>query len=158
MLAAEPSASSPLQPLGSAQLLRSVPPDLSTAALRLVAERLNGDTASNRRLQAFATATGDRRYFVIGRSGPADSCATLRAWLGPAPALHVIAADRIPYCDDETLADGTEILNVVDLGRQRTGLIVILRGGAGMALKLVQYQDGRDLEQMRRWQTISYGD
>lgn len=156
--AAEASASSLRQALGSAQLLPSVPPDVSTASLRLLAKRLNGGAVSSRRLQAFVTASGDRRYFAIGRSGSADSCATLRAWLAPTPSLHVIAADRLPYCDDDTLADGTEILNVVDLGRQRTGLIVILRGRGGMGLQLVQYQDGRDLEHMRRWQRISYGD
>ena len=110
-----------------------------------------------KRAQAFTTAGGDLRYFVVAESGAGRACTTTRAWLAGAPALHVLAADETGYCAG-TLAGGTRLLNVVDLGGGRTGLIVSLQGGDGMALELVEYQDGADLPHMRRWHAVRFGE
>jgi hypothetical protein len=37
-------------------------------------------------------------------------------------------------------------------------LVILLRGGDGMALELVEYRDGFDLPHMRKWQSISFSE
>ena len=110
------------------------------------------------RTQSFTTTRGDLRHFVVGQSGSGKACSTIVAWLAAAPVLRVIAAEKIVDGCEGTLAEGTTLLNVVDLGAGRTGLIVQLSGGDGAALELVEYRDGVNLAHMRTWQTISFGE
>jgi hypothetical protein len=152
----------------SARLLKAaVLPSVTTTIASLLRDRLNapptrltagGAAISIARTQGFTTTGGDLRYFVVGQSGSGKACKTITAWIAPAPVLHVVAAETVVDGCNGTLAEGTSLLNVVDLGVGRTGLIILLRGGDGMALELVEYKDGFDLRHMRKWQRISVGE
>ena len=54
--------------------------------------------------------------------------------------------------------DLPELLNVVDLGDGRVGLIVNLIGTDGRSLLLYEYRDGATLAEMRVLQSISAGE
>jgi hypothetical protein len=163
----EPGAAMTARP-GSARLLKApVAPSVTASMALLLGDRLKatatrsaagGAAISIARMQSFMTTGGDLRYFVVGQSGSGKACRTIDAWLAPLPVLHVIAAETIVAGCDGTVAEGTMLLNVVDLSAGRTGLVVLQRGGDGMALELVEYKDGLDLPHMRKWQTISFGE
>jgi hypothetical protein len=152
----------------SARLLKAaVPPSVTTSIASLLREGLNAPPARSpaggaqiviARTQGFTTTGGDLRYFVEGRSGSGKACNTIYAWIAPSPAFHVVAAETVISDCNATLADGISLLNVIDLGAGRTGLVVLLRGGDGMALELVEYGDGFDLPHMRKWQSISFAE
>jgi hypothetical protein len=94
----------------------------------------------------------------VGQSGSGKACKTINAWITPAPVFQVVAAETIVDGCNGTLTQGLSLLNVVDLGVGRTGLVILLRGGDGMALELVEYRDGFDLPHMRKWQSISFSE
>jgi hypothetical protein len=152
----------------SARLLRAaVAPSVTTAIASVLGERLNapptraaagGAAISIARAQGFTTTSGDLRYFVVGQSGSGKACKTINAWITPAPVFQVVAAETIVDGCNGTLTQGLSLLNVVDLGVGRTGLVILLRGGDGMALELVEYRDGFDLPHMRKWQSISFSE
>jgi len=164
---AEPGAAMTARP-SSARLVKApVVPSVTGSMATLLGDRLKaagmhsaaGATAiSIVRAQSFTTTRGDPRYFVVGQLGSGRACRTIDAWLGAAPVLHVIATETVVDGCDGTMANGTTLLNVVDLGAGRTGLVVLQRGGDGMALQLIEYSDGLDLPHMRKWQTISFGE
>ncbi len=145
----------PVAPSATASMAALFEDRLKTAATR---SATGGAPISIARTQSFTTTGGDLRYFVVGQSGLGRVCRTIDAWLAPVPVLHVVAAETVVNGCAGTMAQGTTLLNVVDLGAGRTGLVVRQRGGDGMALKLVEYKDGFDLGHMRTWQTISFGE
>jgi hypothetical protein len=59
------------------------------------------------------------------------------------------------------VSDGGEplkLLNVVDLGGGRTGIIVQLTGGDSEALNVLEYRDAISLRQMPALQSVSMGE
>ena len=59
------------------------------------------------------------------------------------------------------MSDGGEplkLLNVVDLGGGRTGIIVQLTGGDSEALNVLEYRDAISLRQMPALQSVSIGE
>ena len=88
-------------------------------------ERL--DKLGAARSQAFQLAGGSLRYYVrahwkSGREKPGELPFSLAAWMTPPPSLHILAVEkRISGYHDLGLP---ELLNVVDLGNGRTGIIL----------------------------------
>jgi len=101
-------------------------------------------------VQSFTLADGSPRYYARAES---VSEKALSAWLSPDPSLHVLAFQ------DQTSKYGfnsetPELLNVIDLGRGRTGIIISTTGEDSSGLFLLEYRDG-PLQAMRKLFFIS---
>jgi hypothetical protein len=109
-------------------------------------------------VQAFRLADGGLRYYARAewrRDDEAEGLPTfaLGAWIAPAPELRILAVEEItsPYGFVDELPD---LLNVVDLGGGRTGIIVNIFGPGDSKLGLWEYRDGADLSRMRLFQSL----
>jgi hypothetical protein len=112
---------------------------------------------SIKEVQAFSVAGGGRRYYVRAELRATALCTTIGAWLAPALTLHIVAA-QVSGCLDDFLIDAPRLLNVVDLGGGRTGIILSFTGGDGSSLELFDYRDGIDVTDMRSLPSISHGE
>jgi hypothetical protein len=113
-------------------------------------------------MQAFRTADGALRYYARAEWKPEKdldkTSYALGAWISPLPELHILAT--------ENRASGYEpfdyvlpnLINVVDLGNGKTGMIISKGGDDSIELDLVEYQDGTDLKHMRMLQSIGTGE
>jgi hypothetical protein len=144
-----------------------VPSNIQTRAASLVRERLEADPfyasaaqqtpPSIKEMQPFTVAGGGGRYYMRAELRASQLCATIGAWLAPAPTLRVVAA-QVSGCHDDFLPDAPRLLNVVDLDGGRTGIILSFAGGDGSKLELFEYRDGVDVTDMRSLQSISYAE
>ena len=107
--------------------------------------------------QPFTTAGGDARQFVLASVGTGRDCRTRLTWLTGQPESRILGTEDRPYCGSALYA-GLRLRAVIDMGYGRTGLVVVLQSAGSREVKLVEYQDGLKLEEMRVWQTISVGD
>ncbi len=75
------------------------------------------------------------------------------AWIAPQPKLHILALERItsPY---GFLYELPNLLNVIDLGAGKTGIIGNTTGPGDSTLGLWEYQDGVDLKHMHLFQSL----
>jgi hypothetical protein len=129
---------------------------LATDPQRRMAER----TSPVVQVQSFRVADGTLRYYASAewhsgtRITDKDSCA-VAAWLAPQPTLHILAmeAQTFGYVYDEP-----KLLNVIDLGGGRTGMIVTISAGESIETGLFEYHDGTDLKHMRLLQSIAAGE
>lgn len=107
-------------------------------------------------VQPFRVADGSLRYYARARwksgaqSSPSDF--SLGAWLSPMPILEILAMET------NQQVDLPAILNVVDLGSGRTGMIVAQGGEDSTSLDLVEYRDGLNVAQMPSLQSITAGE
>lgn len=102
-------------------------------------------------VQRFTLADGSTRYYVWAEwRAKQDSPESLglAAWISPAPALHVLAMDPPGGAQKQSL------LNVVDLGNGRTGIIVYIEGEDSRGIRLVEYKDGAGIKDMRVLQSV----
>ena len=112
-------------------------------------------------VQRFTIANnGSVRYYVRAewRSAPdpqGKPVYALAAWIAPLPKLHILAADTFIVSDG---GEPPKLLNVLDLGGGRTGIIVQLIGGDSGAVNLLQYRDAISLRQMPALQSVSMGE
>ncbi len=143
--------------------------DIETEMARLLGQRMKSEaTEAEQRLaggvspafkvQALQLADGSQRYYVRAewKSGrekePAEHPFSLAAWMAPAPTLRILAREkRSTGYGDFGLP---ELLNVVDLGSGRTGIIMEVRGDDSRALVLAEYRDGATIGAMRELQSI----
>jgi hypothetical protein len=109
-------------------------------------------------VQRFRLADGGPRYYArAGWScdeGPRENpppCA-FGAWLTE-PGPRILAVDSAFYYGVLPV-----LLNVVDLGAGRTGLIVALKGADSSDVRMVEYRDGVDFYHMRVLQSIGAGE
>lgn len=119
-------------------------------------------------VQAFRVANGTFRYYARAewkwRSEKElheiyhSSAYALGAWIAPSPSLHILAVQERTTGYDDFGSVLPTLLNVVDLGGGRTGLIVSSSGDDSSSLKLVEYRDGVGLSQMRTLQSIDVGE
>jgi len=72
----------------------------------------------------------------------------LAAWINPSPTIHVLAVDPPGGTQKQNL------LNVVDLGNGRTGIIVYIEGQDSRGIRLVEYKDGAGMKGMRLLQSV----
>jgi hypothetical protein len=114
-------------------------------------------------VQAFQLAGGRLRYYVranwtpSARSnaapGRANAIYALNAWLTPPPSLHILVTEP-----SEEWPASPPILNVVDLGNGRTGIISHGWTGDGSVVGLWEYRDGVSFSKMRCLQCIDFGE
>jgi len=145
-----------------------VPFDIQTRAATLITERMKSAATPEdlrRRaekisptliVQRFTIADGSTRYFLWAdwrsAQGPGyESTVRLAAWLAPSPSLHFLAVEP-PGAGDGVQKEN--LLNVVDLGSGRTGIVVYIQGADSRGIQLMEYKDGADLEHMRVIQSV----
>ena len=111
-------------------------------------QRLAGDVAPAFRVEPFRVADGTLRYYVLaewktGKEPPGSSPYTLAAWMTPLPTLQILAVQKLfsPW----GIGAGPDLLNVVDLGGGRTGIIVNVAGLDSTDIRLLEYRDGANL-------------
>lgn len=107
-------------------------------------------------MQSFRLANGGLRHYAraswdSGKEPIGGSDAVLGAWLTPALQILAVETGTSPYGFESALPI---LLNVVDLGSGRTGLIVSVSGEDSLSLNLVEYRGGVSLNEMRTLQTI----
>ena len=82
----------------------------------------------------------------------------LAAWVAAQPTLRILAVEKrtSPYGG---IASGLpDLLNVVDLGDGRTGIIINTTGLDSTELRLAEYRDGANIKDMRALQSIGTGE
>jgi hypothetical protein len=111
-------------------------------------------------VKAFHLSDGRLRYYVSagwysGTLDTDDNSYAIGAWFSPEPRLHIIALEprTFGYQGEEP-----KLLNVLDLGGGRTGVIVFISAGESIATDLFEYRDGVVLKDMRVLQSISAGE
>jgi hypothetical protein len=83
----------------------------------------------------------------------------LGAWIVPGPVLRIVATEQPTSADVYGFEEGLPtLLNVVDLGHGRTGLIVHIGGLDSTELALYEYRDGASLSEMRVLHSIAMGE
>jgi hypothetical protein len=124
--------------------------------------RLAGSAAPALRVQPFQVADGSLRYYVraewkSGKQTGLQYPYTLAAWITPLPTLRVLAVEKRASAG-YAIADGLpDLLNVVDLGAGRTGIIIHVSHGDSTELDLAEYRDGVGTQSMRLMQSLSFG-
>jgi hypothetical protein len=147
--------------------------DIQTQIADLLNKRMRTEaTDSERRLaatvppsfkvQAFRVADGSPRYYVRAewRSGKEPKNVApfaLAVWTSPRPALHVLAA-QMRTSDYDFEGGLPNLLNVIDLGEGKTGIIVHMQGPDTTTLQLSEYRDGADLKGMHLIQSITWAE
>jgi hypothetical protein len=116
-------------------------------------------------VQAFRVADGSLRYYAKAAWSTGEQhtesektiCA-LGAWISPLPELHILAVEKRTSPYDGLASVLPDLLNVVDLGLGKTGIIIGISGEDGGSLDLVEYHDGMNLSQMLTLQSIGAGE
>jgi hypothetical protein len=159
-------------PNGASLLKTTVPFDGQVQIAAVLAERLKSDTSISVSeaarnappafvIQAFTLADGSLRYHVLaewraGRERGYQLLHSFAAWMAPEPKLRILAIDRLTFGSDA--AGEQNLLNVVDLGDGRTGIILRVLRGESIGLRLVEYREGAGLAGMPVLQTISFAE
>jgi len=109
-------------------------------------------------VDAFRLADGELRYYARAEWRAEDRhggppILAIGAWIGPQPELKILALERItsPY---GFLDELPQLLNVIDLGGGRTGIIANISEPGDSRLALWEYHDGADLGHMRIFQSL----
>ncbi|HXX21305.1 MAG TPA: hypothetical protein VEJ46_18050 [Candidatus Acidoferrum sp.] len=122
-----------------------------------------GNVSPALKVQPFQVADGSLRYYARAE-WDASSDATgmssylLAAWVAPLPELRVLSVEKrtSPYGG---IGDGLpDLLNVIDLGNGKAGVILDVRGEDSTELILAEYQDGLNVREMRVIQSIGAGE
>jgi hypothetical protein len=155
-----------------AQLLEQPAPFVvQRRIMALLTERANAVVSDKQRremanlppelvVQTFHLAGGKVRYYAkaVWESQDDPRRPTplgIAAWLSPLPAVQILAVEAPASGYDQDLP---KLRNVVDLGDDRTGLIVSTARGETIALDLLEYEDRSNIDQMPKLQSISFGE
>ncbi len=115
--------------------------------------------------QAFRLADGTLRYYAraawsSGEEQTANwkTVYALGAWIASSPTLHILAMEErtSPYAGLGSVLPS--LINVVDLGDGKIGIIAETNGLDDHSLDLVEYREGVSLRDMRRLQSIGSGE
>jgi hypothetical protein len=116
-------------------------------------------------VQAFRLANGRLRYYARaawnleeGNEQGRKTTFGLAGWISPTPTLHILAGETGTSPYDGLDAVLPSLLNVVDLGEGRTGIIVSVEGQDSASTDLLEYRDGQHLGSMRVLQSIGTGE
>ena len=142
-----------------------VPFDVQIQIERILEQKMNtsgtGTEGISPRFEVkeFALSDGTLRYYAqaqwISKKGsPDESNVGLAAWIAAKPTLHILAVEG----NTSGYGGLPELLNVVDLGDGKIGLIVSITGADSNSTNLVQYHDGANLRDMKVLQSISVGE
>jgi len=153
-----------------------VPFDIQARIVALLSDRMKTTASASERQQAesispkFAVQSlrqtdGTLRYYARAAWSSGEehtenekTIYALGAWIAPLPTVHILAIEtrNNPYDAFENVLPS--LLNVVDLGGGRTGVIVGMSGNDSSSLDLVEYRDGADLGHMCTLQSIGAGE
>ncbi len=105
------------------------------------------------KLRPFQIANGSLRYYVraewnSGKETGAHDPYVFGAWMAPLPKLHILAVEK----------RSVDLLNVVDLGAGRAGIMVEVEGDDSRELDLADYRDGASTESMQVLHSIGVGE
>jgi hypothetical protein len=122
-----------------------------------------GDAPLAFKVQTFQVGDGDLRYYVRAEwkssKEPDDTSSyILAAWMTPLPTLRILAVEKRTSPYDGIASGLPDLLNVIDLGYGKTGIIVKIFGEDSSEVDLVQYRDGVNLGGMRVMQSIGAGE
>ena len=114
-------------------------------------------------MQSFQLADGSLRYYTrTERDNDKDpkglSSYLLAAWIAPLPTPHVLSAEKQTSSYGGINDGAPNLLNVIDLGNGKTGIIVAIRGDDSRALILAEYHDGLSVQKMPILQSIGAGE
>jgi hypothetical protein len=172
--AAAPYPPSDQQPVSAGIEDEPVRFDIQTQILDLLTQRMQAAaTESERRdaqgispifnAESFRVADGTLRYYARaewkwGKPEDLRSNFALAAWIIAEPKLRIAAVQTTtsPYDGLDTLLP--KLLNVLDLGGGRTGIILSISGEDSASTRLLEYHDGIDFQHMRVLQTIEAGE
>ncbi len=108
-------------------------------------------------VQPFRIAGGGIRYYATAQWRAAGRIAkpdvSLAAWIDPVPTLRILAVET--RSADVKLP---QMLNVIDLGDGRTGIIFANSALDDASIDLVEYRDGAELAHMHTLQSIGAGE
>ena len=146
------------KPTGPARLLRDpVTFDVESNILGLLKPQQAGPMLT---VQPFKLADGSIRYFArCGWNGDTmnrEPSVTITAWLNPDPMLRVVATETVKGSYG-FLSTGPRLLNVLDLGDGRTGMIMESQGDDSDEIDLLVYKDG-PIGNMHVIQTLAQGE
>lgn len=115
--------------------------------------RLAGSVEPALKLRPFQIANGSLRYYVraewnSGKETGAHDPYVFGAWMAPLPKLHILAVEK----------RSVDLLNVVDLGAGRAGIMVEVEGDDSRELDLADYRDGASTESMQVLHSIGVGE
>jgi hypothetical protein len=129
---------------------------LATEAARRATERASPLVE----IKAFHLSDGRLRYYASagwysGAQATEDNSYSIGAWFSTEPTLHIIALEprTFGYQGEEP-----KLLNVLDLGDGRTGVIVFNSAGESIETDLLEYRDGVAVKDMRMLQSIGTGE
>jgi hypothetical protein len=148
--------------------------DIQTHIARLLAQELEKEPWDAKRaaaakaspalqVQPFQLADASLRYYVraqwkTDKKPGGTPTQVLGAWLAPTPTLHILAVEESMPTIAIGPGDLPELLNVIDLGAGKTGVIVHFTYGESVQLQLVEYRDGATVKDMPVLQSISTGE
>jgi hypothetical protein len=129
---------------------------LATEAQRHAAE----STSPVAQVQAFHLPDGTLRYYASAEWYSGDRITdtnsyAIAAWIASEPTLHILALEPRTFGYE---SDEPKLLNVIDLGEGRVGMIAAISAGESVEAGLFEYHDGIDLQHMRRLQSIAAGE
>lgn len=138
------------------ELLKDRMRALATAPQRNAAER----SAPYVRIKAFHLHDGSLRYYASaewyqGTQITDTTSYSIAGWITADPKLQIMALEPRTFGYG---ADEPELLNVLDLGDGKTGVILSISQGESIETDLFEYRDGVDLKQMRVLQSIAFGE
>lgn len=116
-------------------------------------------------VESFLVADGTLRYYARaawkwGKPEDLRSNYALAAWLVAEPKLQIVAVQTwtSPVYEDDLDGVLPRLLEVVDLGAGRTGIILSIIGLDSSAIRLLEYRDGLDFQHMRVLQSLEAGE
>lgn len=148
--------------------------DIQTQILDLLTQRMQATATESERcdaqgispifnVESFRVADGTLRYYARaewkwGKPEDQRSNFAMAAWIIGEPKLRIVAVQTAtsPYDGLDTLLP--KLLNVVDLGGGRAGIILSISGEDSASTRLLEYRDGVDFQHMRELQTIEAGE
>jgi hypothetical protein len=122
-----------------------------------------GNASPALKVQSFQLADGSLRYYARAEWDSAKdptglSSYLLAAWISPLPTPHILSVEKQTSSYGGINDGAPNLLNVIDLGNGKTGVIVAIRGDDSLALILAEYHDGLSVQKMPILQSIGAGE
>jgi hypothetical protein len=143
--------------------------DVETQIAALLTERMHEEASATQlhdvanlaptlAIQTLRLADGSLRYYAraewrADETPEATPEFAMGAWIAPGPVLHILALEE-PTSPYGFLYELPMLLNVVDLGGGKTGIIADISGSGDSTLGLWEYRDGANLSHMHLYQSL----
>ncbi len=148
--------------------------DIEAKIMNLLNSRMSVETAAEERkairnasptlkVQSVQLADGSLRYYAraewdSGKDPTRLSSYLHAAWIAPLPTPHILSVEKQTSSYGGINDGAPNLLNVVDLGNGKTGIIVAFRRDDSTELPLAEYHDGLNVRKMPVLQSIGAGE